>query len=96
MTAFKPHDYQHDIIEFIQKNKRCGVWAAMGTGKTVSTLTALDHLSQVEDVFPALVLAPLRVAKSGARQQGSPNQPCLSHAPMPARRCACTTCARAC
>jgi len=64
VTAFKPHDYQHDIIDFIQKNKRCGVWAAMGTGKTVSTLTALDHLSQVEDVFPALVLAPLRVAKS--------------------------------
>ena len=64
VTAFKPHDYQHDIIDFIQKNKRCGVWAAMGTGKTVSTLTALDHLSQVEEVFPALVLAPLRVAKS--------------------------------
>lgn len=36
----------------------------MGSGKSVSTLTALDRLSLVEDVFPALILAPLRVAKS--------------------------------
>lgn len=34
----------------------------MGGGKTVSTLTALDDLSVVEDVFPVLVLAPKRVA----------------------------------
>ena len=36
----------------------------MGSGKSVSTLTALDRLSLVEDVFPALILAPLRVARS--------------------------------
>ena len=36
----------------------------MGGGKTVATLTALDNLSLVDDVFPALVLAPLRVARS--------------------------------
>jgi hypothetical protein len=36
----------------------------MGGGKTVSVLTALEHLSCVEDVYPALVLAPLRVAKT--------------------------------
>lgn len=59
-----PHDYQHDIIEFIQDTPRCAVWAGMGTGKTVSTLTAVDALSTVEDAFPMLVLAPLRVAKS--------------------------------
>ena len=62
--AFVPHDYQHDIIKFIQDVPRCAVWAGMGTGKTVSTLTALDALSTVEDAFPVLVLAPLRVAKS--------------------------------
>jgi len=61
--AFTPHAYQLDIIEFIQQTKRCAVWAGMGTGKTVSTLTALDNLSHTEDVFPALVLAPLRVAR---------------------------------
>lgn len=37
----------------------------MGCGKSVSTLTALQGLALVEDdVFPALVLAPLRVAAS--------------------------------
>lgn len=61
---FTPHPYQNDIIEFIHDNDRCAVFAAMGTGKTVSTLTALDRLALVEQVYPALVLAPLRVAKS--------------------------------
>ena len=66
MTAkpFKPHLYQHQIIDHIQALTRCAVWAGMGTGKTVSTLTALDNLSLVEDVYPVLVLAPLRVARS--------------------------------
>ena len=36
----------------------------MGGGKTVTTLTALENLSLVEDVYPALVLAPRRVAAS--------------------------------
>jgi hypothetical protein len=36
----------------------------MGMGKTVSTLTALDTLGSVyDDVFPALVLGPKRVAR---------------------------------
>jgi hypothetical protein len=35
----------------------------MGTGKTATTLTALDYASLSEDVYPALVLAPVRVAR---------------------------------
>lgn len=61
---FVPHDYQRSMINFIQQNKRCGVWAMMGSGKTVSTLTALDHLSLIEDIWPVLVMAPLRVART--------------------------------
>lgn len=61
---FKPHGYQSLIIAFIQRIKRCAVWAGMGLGKTISTLTALEELSLVEDVYPVLVLAPLRVAKT--------------------------------
>lgn len=64
MNTFKPRDYQSAIIEHIVMTPRCNVWAGMGTGKTVSTLTALDALSVMDDVFPALVLAPLRVATS--------------------------------
>lgn len=59
-----PHDYQYETTDFIKANKRCGVWAPMGGGKTVCVLTALDHLQLVEDVFPALVMAPLRVART--------------------------------
>lgn len=62
--TFKPHDYQREVIDWITSQRRCAVWAPMGGGKTVSTLTALDELSLVEDVYPALILAPLRVAKS--------------------------------
>lgn len=48
----------------IYATRRCALWMPMGGGKTVTTLTALDHLSLLEDVFPVLVLAPLRVARS--------------------------------
>lgn len=57
-------DYQRAIVGHMLDHERCNVWAGMGTGKTVSTLTALQGLAAVEDPFPALVLAPLRVASS--------------------------------
>ena len=62
--AFTPRDYQRAIINHIQVTPRAAVWAGMGTGKSVSTLTALDELSLVDDVWPALVIAPKRVAVS--------------------------------
>ncbi|WP_084727029.1 SNF2-related protein [Xenorhabdus griffiniae] len=44
---------------------RCNVWAGMGMGKTVATLTALEDLYMVGmETQPTLVLAPLRVARS--------------------------------
>ena len=60
---FTPREYQRDIIDHELDVPRCGVWAGMGMGKTVSTLTALDVLELTEP-GPALVLAPLRVAAS--------------------------------
>jgi SNF2 family DNA or RNA helicase len=57
-------DYQRAIVGHMLDHERCNVWAGMGTGKTVSALTALQGLAAVEDPFPALVLAPLRVASS--------------------------------
>ena len=62
--TFKPHDYQEEAMAHLYKVRRSALWMPMGGGKTVTTLTALDNLSVVEDVFPALVLAPLRVARS--------------------------------
>ncbi|EXI92399.1 MAG: hypothetical protein AW12_00610 [Candidatus Accumulibacter sp. BA-94] len=57
-------DYQRDIVRFIHEHNRCAIWASMGAGKGLATLTALDALDLIERVYPALVIAPLRVAES--------------------------------
>jgi superfamily II DNA or RNA helicase len=64
LVVFKPHDYQQEAMAHLYKVRRSALWMPMGGGKTVTTLTALDNLSLVEDVFPILVLAPLRVARA--------------------------------
>lgn len=63
---FSPRKYQSKIIEHVLEHPRCMVWAGMGMGKTASALFALDVLKRCghEEAFPALVLAPLRVAAS--------------------------------
>lgn len=60
---FVARPYQTLITEHILNTDRCAVWAGMGMGKTTSTLNALDTISLCES-SPALVLAPLRVARS--------------------------------
>lgn len=45
-------------------NARCNLWADMGLGKSVSSLTALDLLTFFEDPYPALIIGPKRVARS--------------------------------
>ncbi len=61
--AFIARPYGALITNHILDVTRCGVWAGMGMGKTVSTLNALDLLELVEP-GPVLVCAPLRVAQS--------------------------------
>ena len=62
--AFTPHSYQREAMQHIYDEPRCALWMPMGGGKTVSTLTALDALDLVDVVYPVLVLAPKRVARS--------------------------------
>jgi SNF2 family DNA or RNA helicase len=62
--AFVPHPYQNEAIQHLYTTPRAALWMPMGGGKTVATLTALLNLSLVEDIFPVLVLAPLRVART--------------------------------
>lgn len=61
---YAPLAYQDLVIEHIEHVPRCNVFASPGMGKTVSTLTALDILSLVDDVFPTLAIGPKRVANS--------------------------------
>lgn len=53
-------------MDHLANAERCALWAKMGMGKTVLTMTHLDILHNVagEDA-PTLVLAPLRVARDG-------------------------------
>jgi SNF2 family DNA or RNA helicase len=60
-----PRPYQNLISAHETGLARGGVWAGMGMGKTISTLTAIDALQLVGHLTrPALVLAPLRVAQA--------------------------------
>jgi len=61
---YKPRTYGGAMTGFIMQHERCNIWSGMGTGKTVCTATALAGLNLVEDPYPALVFAPLRVANS--------------------------------
>lgn len=60
---FTPRDYQRIGAQFILDHPRCMLIADPGLGKTGTTLMALDLLKLVgSNYFPALVLAPKRVA----------------------------------
>jgi SNF2 family DNA or RNA helicase len=59
---FEPREYQTAIIDWINSNSRTAIFASMGSGKTVSTLTAITAMSLIEEIFPVLIIAPLRVA----------------------------------
>lgn len=56
--------YQHEMIDFIIDKPKCALWVGMGLGKTVATLTAVQHLFEQIEIRRVLVIAPLRVAKS--------------------------------
>lgn len=62
--VFTPREYQGIAVSHLLDVPRCALWAGMGLGKTVATLTALDTLFMAGESAPVLVLAPLRVAKT--------------------------------
>ena len=61
--TFVPHDYQEEALEHVYSTPRGALWMPMGGGKSVTTLTALDHLSLIEDIYPVLILGPRRVVR---------------------------------
>lgn len=65
MTTFTPYPHQRAGIEWIIDRPACALLWGMGTGKTVTTLTAIDRLLHdcLED-GPVLVIAPKRVAEN--------------------------------
>ena len=65
MSNFTPYAHQAAGIEWIVDHPACALFWGMGTGKTVTTLTAVDELLHdcLED-GPVLVIAPKRVAEN--------------------------------
>ena len=60
----KLHNYQLRSVEFIEENTHTGLFAEMGTGKTLSTLTAINRLMNEDfDIESVLIIAPKRVAE---------------------------------
>jgi SNF2 family DNA or RNA helicase len=65
MTTFAPYPHQQAGIRWIIDHPAAGLFWGMGSGKTVTTLTALDNIlhDELED-GPVLVIAPKRVAEN--------------------------------
>lgn len=64
MKAFTPYPHQQAGIEWIIERPTCALLWGMGTGKTVTTLTAVDRLLyDYMEPGPWLVIAPKRVAE---------------------------------
>lgn len=63
---YTPRPFASLAMAHFANAPRCALWAKPGMGKTVLTMTFLEHLHSVwgEDA-PTLVLAPLRVARDG-------------------------------
>lgn len=62
-------EYQNGIVHFQRVKKFWAIWAKMGGGKTVSTLTAIADLQRELFSTYALIIAPLRVANTVWEQE---------------------------
>lgn len=58
------HKYQERMINFIYTTPKCALWAGLGLGKTITTITAIVDLLDSMTVSRVLIVAPLRVANS--------------------------------
>lgn len=57
--------YQEEIVDAIVNNPRIQIWADMGLGKTMATLTAIDALFALGKIEKkVLILAPMRVTRT--------------------------------
>ena len=63
MTTYTPHTYQTFATNHILTHPRAVLLLDMGLGKTVITLTAINHLIATNRIKQVLIVAPLRVAR---------------------------------
>ena len=63
-SKYDMHDYQRDLVDYILKNRRCGLYLPMGRGKTLIALSAVRQMMHNWDARRVLIVAPKRVAKN--------------------------------
>jgi len=61
---YKPHKYQQAALRWVLDRPRCCLFLDMGLGKSVITLTAIQHLIDDCEIRRALVVAPKKVAET--------------------------------
>lgn len=59
-----PHNYQKTALSFLLSNARCGLFLDPGLGKTSTSLSAIQVLTNAEEVRGVLLIAPLCVINS--------------------------------
>ena len=60
-SGLSPYKHQIETFKFMLKEKQAAVFNTMGTGKTITSLMALDYLFQNRLIKKALILTPLLV-----------------------------------
>jgi SNF2 family DNA or RNA helicase len=63
------YDYQRKIVTHQCTNLRSMIWADMGLGKTVTTLTSIQHLIESKFLRATIIVAPIRVCRLVWRQE---------------------------
>ena len=63
------YDYQKMTVNFQCSRSASAIWQDMGLGKTIETLTSIQHLLWSGHLRGVLVLAPLRVVRLVWRQE---------------------------
>jgi len=65
------HDYQQEAISKVKENVASAMWMEVGTGKTITTLTAIEELMDECQVYGTLVISTKRIVESVWRQEAA-------------------------
>jgi SNF2 family DNA or RNA helicase len=71
LTANMMHDYQKKMVNFQCTHPNSMMWADMGLGKTITTLTSINHLIRTQFLKGVIIVAPIRVIRLVWRQEAA-------------------------
>ena len=63
------HEYQKRMVDFQCSHPETAIWADMGLGKTIVTLTSVAHLINARFIKAVIIVAPIRVCRLVWRQE---------------------------